>query len=59
MLGSMLRAAVGLLVETPIAVAADVLTLGGACIERDEPFTATALKRVMRNVEDATEPDGR
>lgn len=57
MLASLLRAAVGLVVETPIALAADVLTLGGACVERDEPYTTTALRRVVANVAQATEPN--
>lgn len=54
MLGNLLKAAVGLLIETPIALAADVITLGGACVERDEPYTASALRKVVRNVEKAT-----
>lgn len=56
-LGSLTKAAVGVVVETPIALAADVLTLGGAITDKEEPYTATALKGVMKNVEDATKPD--
>lgn len=56
MLDSLFKAAVGLVVETPIAMAADVLTLGGAITERDEPHTVSALKRVVQNVERSTEP---
>lgn len=48
------KAAVGLVLETPIALAADALTMGGALTETKEPYTATALKGVVQNVKDAT-----
>ena len=51
------KATIGVVVETPIAIAADVLTLGGAIVERDEPYTATTLKNVMANIEHATKQD--
>lgn len=57
MLESLTKAVVGVVVETPIALAADVLTLGGALTDKEEPYTATTLKGVMKNVEDATKPD--
>lgn len=57
MLSDLAKAAVGVVVETPIAIAADVLTLGGSLTDKDEPYTATAVKNVMQNVENATEPD--
>lgn len=56
MLGNLLRAAVGLVIETPIAMAADVITLGGSITEAHEPYTASALKKVARNVAQSTEP---
>ena len=56
-LGDLTKAVVGVVVETPIAIAADVLTLGGSITDKDEPYTATALKGVMKNVENATKPD--
>jgi hypothetical protein len=56
-LESLTKATIGLVVETPIAIAADVLTLGGACNDRHEPYTATAIKRVVGNIEDATSPE--
>jgi hypothetical protein len=55
MLGSLLKAVVGVVIETPIAIAADVLTLGGAINEKNEPYTATAVKKVMQNIENATD----
>lgn len=57
MLGDLTKAVVGVVVETPLALAADVLTLGGSTTDKDEPYTATALKGVMQNVENATKPD--
>lgn len=57
MFGSLLKAVVGTVIETPLAVAADVLTLGGAITDKKEPYTASAIKRVMQNIEDAADPD--
>lgn len=51
------KAVVGVVVETPIAIAADMLTLGGSITDKDEPYTATALKNVMNNIEHATKHD--
>jgi hypothetical protein len=56
-LGDLTKAVVGVVVETPIAIAADVVTMGGALTDKNEPYTATALKGVMQNVENATKPD--
>ncbi len=56
-LGNLTKAVVGVVVETPIALVADALTLGGSITEKDEPYTATALKGVMKNVENAVKPD--
>lgn len=57
MFGNLLKAVVGTVVETPISVAADILTLGGAITDKDEPYTATTLKNVMQNIENATKAD--
>lgn len=57
MLTNLLKAAVGLVVETPIAVVEDVITMGGAVTGKEEPATVTALKKVAKNVADATESD--
>lgn len=51
---SLTKAAVGVVVETPIAIAADVITLGGSLTDKREPYTATAVKKVVENVQDAT-----
>jgi hypothetical protein len=52
LIGSLLKAAAGLLIETPVAIVADVLTLGGSIVEEDTPYTA--LSRVYANVRAAT-----
>lgn len=57
MFKNLLKAAVGLAVETPIAMVEDVITMGGAVTGKDEPATVTALKKVAKNVSDATESD--
>lgn len=54
MLENLTKAAVGVVIETPIAVVADVVTMGGALTDKDQPYTATALEKVMENVENAT-----
>lgn len=59
MLGALAKAVVGVVVETPIAIAADVVTMGGELTDKDEPYTATALKGVIENVENATKPDAK
>lgn len=56
-LKSLGKAAIGLAIETPIALAKDVATLGGAITDQSEPYTIKALKRVVENVEDAADPD--
>lgn len=57
LIGDLTKAAVVVVIETPIAIAADVVTMGGVMTDKDEPYTATALKRVVENVESATKPD--
>lgn len=56
-LGKLTKAAIGVVVETPIAVIADVVTLGGSLTDKDKPYTATALSKVVENVQGATEKE--
>jgi hypothetical protein len=56
MFKNLLKAAVGLVVETPLAIVEDTITMGGAVTGKDEPATVTALKKVAQNVAEATEP---
>jgi len=55
MFGSLLRASVGLVVETPVSLVADFVTLGGSLTDEEQPYTATALEKIMKNVKEATE----
>jgi hypothetical protein len=54
MLESFTKATVGLLVETPIAVVADIATLGGVLTDKDKPYTEEALSKVVKNLNDTT-----
>ena len=42
-------------IETPLAIATDIVTIGGALTEKNELYTVTALKKVIDNIEDATD----
>lgn len=53
-LSSLTKAVVGVVVETPLAVVADVVTLGGALTDKKDTYTETALSKVLKNVDDAT-----
>jgi hypothetical protein len=57
MLGNLLKAVVGAVVETPIAIAADVVTLGGTRTDRQKSYTAQAVKKIVENVQEATESE--
>lgn len=56
MFGSLLKAAVGVVV-TPVAVVADVVTLGGSLNNKREPYTATAVGDILKNLNNATKPE--
>lgn len=53
MLESLAKAVVGAVIETPVAIAADIVTMGGALTDKSEPYTATAIKGVVKNVQEA------
>lgn len=55
MLESLTKAVVGVAIETPVAIVADHVTLGGALTDKDEPYTVSAVKKVIKNLNDATE----
>ena len=42
------------IIRNNIDVVADVVTMGGALTDKDQPYTATALEKVMESVESAT-----
>lgn len=54
MFGNLLKAVVGAVIETPIAVVADVVTLGGTLTDRKEAYTSEAVSKVVDNVQKAT-----
>ena len=54
MFGKLLKAAVGI-VTLPVDIAADFLTLGGAINEKPEPYTSAKLKRIYRDIDEASE----
>lgn len=54
MFGNLFKAVVGAVIETPISVVADVVTMGGVLTDKEEPYTATAVKQVVKNVQDST-----
>jgi hypothetical protein len=48
------KAVVGAVVETPISLIADTITLGGSLTDKEVPYTYEALSKVMNNVEKIT-----
>ena len=57
MFDNLFKAVVGVVVETPIAVAADVVTLGGALTDQEKPYTAEAVSKVVENIQESTKPN--
>jgi len=58
MLESLAKAAASV-VTVPVAVVADVVTLGGSLTDKDKPYTAEAVGDLVDNLKDATKPDRR
>lgn len=56
MIGSLVKATVGAVVQTPVAIVADVVTLGGTLVDRNKPFTQDALGNVVQNLENSVKP---
>lgn len=54
-LGSLTKAVVGTVIETPVSIVADVVTLGGTLNDKKEPYTSKAIKKVIKNIEDSTD----
>lgn len=54
-LTSLTKAAVSV-VEIPVAVVADAVTLGGTLTDRNEPYTAKAMENLVENLENAADP---
>jgi predicted metalloprotease len=56
MLESLVKAAVGVVVQTPVALVADALTLGGTQSDRKESYTSQAVSDVVKNIDNAVKP---
>jgi len=56
LLESLAKAAVGV-VTLPVTVVADVITLGGALTDKDEPYTSRAASDIVKNLTNAVKPD--
>ena len=54
-LSNLTKAVVGVVIETPLAIVADVITMGGAMTDKDKPYTAEALEKVVKHVKQATD----
>jgi len=54
MIGSLTKAVVGAVVETPVAVVADTVTLGGTLTDKKKSYTEESLSKVVKNLQDAT-----
>jgi hypothetical protein len=55
MLTSLTKAVVGVAV-TPVAVAADVVTMGGLLVDKKTSFTGDTLKATAENLKDTIAP---
>ena len=55
MFESLLKEVIDMIIETPLAVATDIVTIGDALTDKNELYTVTALKKVIDNIEDATD----
>ena len=55
-LKSLTKATLGV-VFSPIAVAADIVTCWGLLNDRHEPYTVSSVRNIMRNMENAVDPD--
>jgi len=57
MFSNLLKAVVGTVIETPVSVVADVVTLGGALTDQENPYTAQAVSKVVDNIQKSTEDE--
>ena len=57
MFDNLFKAVVGVVVEIPVAVSADVLTLGGTLTDQDKPYTVEAVSKVVENIQESTNPN--
>ncbi len=50
---SIFKALLGVAV-LPLDIAADIVTLGGVCTDKDKPYTAKRIEGVFKNIDKAT-----
>lgn len=55
-LGSLAKATVGV-VTLPVAVVADVVTMGGVLTDKKQPYTASHTSGIVKNIENSINPD--
>lgn len=58
MFESLAKAAVAV-VTVPVAVVADVVTMGGVLTDKEKPYAAEAVEDFVDNLKDAATPDKR
>lgn len=58
MIESLAKAAAAV-VTVPVAVVADVVTMGGVLTDKDKPYTVEAVEDFVGNLKDAATPDKR
>lgn len=56
MFGSLLKATVGVVVDLPLSVAKDVVTMGGALTD-EESATVKSLETIGQNVTNSVDPE--
>jgi hypothetical protein len=56
MLESLTKAATAV-VTVPVAVVADVVTMGGVLTDKEKPYTAEAVSDMVQNLKDASRPE--
>ena len=56
MIESLAKAAAAV-VTVPVAVVADVVTMGGVLTDKDQPYTADAAGDLVDNLKGATKPE--
>jgi hypothetical protein len=56
-LGSLAKATVGVVIDTPLAIVKDTASLVGALPEKEGTNTAEALQRVGENLQNAVDPN--
>lgn len=49
--------AASVVVDAPVSVAADIVTMGGVLTDTDKPYTCKAVERFVSNVSDMADPD--